>query len=521
MAAAKPDDDTTPRFVTGSTMRHTVVMTATGSIGLVAIFIVDFANLFYIAQLGETELAAAIGYAGTLMFFITSAAIGTTIGITALVSRALGAGDKERAKQVAGTGLVFIFALISLLSILCLVFLESLLAGLGATGLTLDVAVGFLQIVLPSMPLLALGMAMSGLLRAVGDAKRAMYVTLGAGIAAAIMDPIFIFGLDMGVNGAAVSTTLSRVALLGMGIYGAMKVHDLVSLPEPRGDGYALFSPGRHRHSSHPHQCCNAGRQRHRHPRHRTLGDDAVAGWAIVGRIIPVAFGAIFALSGAMGPILGQNYGAGRIDRVQRAFMDALILILGYTTLVWAILFVARDPIVALFDADGDAAGLVILFCTYVAASFIFNGALFVANASFNNLGFATYSTVFNWGKATLGTLPFVWIGAQMEWGGGGAQGVLIGQALGSVVFGLAAGITAYLVMQKLEPPDADAHGPASPRTSALCLRQGGELRPSEASSAFVHRLAFAATKHQHIAAERKDHADGGKNGPLVALKQG
>lgn len=174
-----------------------------------------------------------------------------------------------------------------------------------------------------------------------------------------------------------------------------------------------------------------------------------MAGWAIVGRIIPVAFGAIFALSGAIGPILGQNYGAGRIDGVQRAFLDALAVILVYTAVVWAILFVARDPIVALFAAQGDAASLVILFCTYVAASFIFNGVLFVANASFNNLGYATYSTVFNWGKATIGTLPFVWVGATY----GGAAGVLIGQALGSVVFGLAAVITAYITMQKLEPP--------------------------------------------------------------------
>lgn len=454
---AETDDDTTPRFVTGSTMRHTIVMTATGSIGLVAIFIVDFANLFYIAQLGETELAAAIGYAGTLMFFITSAAIGTTIGITALVSRALGSGDKDRAKEVAGTGLLFIFALISVLSLTCWLFLESLLSGLGATGLTLEVAIGFLQIVIPSMPLLALGMAMSGLLRAVGDAKRAMYVTLGAGIAAAIMDPIFIFALDMGVNGAAVSTTLSRFALLGMGIYGAMKVHDLVTLPSQEslrmhmGGLAAIALPAIMTNVATP--VGNAIVTRAIAP----FGDDAVAGWAIVGRIIPVAFGAIFALSGAVGPILGQNYGAGRIDRVQRAFMDALILILAYCAVVWAILFIARDPIVALFEADGDAAGLVILFCTYVAASFIFNGALFVANASFNNLGFATYSTVFNWGKATIGTLPFVWLGAQMEWGGGGAQGVLVGQAMGSVVFGLAAVTTAYLVMQKLEPPKGDA----------------------------------------------------------------
>jgi hypothetical protein len=53
------------KFVTGSTMRHVVVMTSTGSIGLMAIFLVDFLNLLYISLLGERELAAAIGYAGS------------------------------------------------------------------------------------------------------------------------------------------------------------------------------------------------------------------------------------------------------------------------------------------------------------------------------------------------------------------------------------------------------------------------------------------------------------------------
>ena len=54
-------------------------------------------------------------------------------------------------------------------------------------------------------------------------------------------------------------------------------------------------------------------------------GEEAVAGMAIVGRLIPVAFGVIFALSGAVGPIIGQNYGAGQHDRVRGAFRDAMI----------------------------------------------------------------------------------------------------------------------------------------------------------------------------------------------------
>ena len=64
------------KFVHGSTMRHVINMTATGSIGLIAVFLVDVLNLLYISQLGKPELAAAIGYASTLLFFHTSIAIG-------------------------------------------------------------------------------------------------------------------------------------------------------------------------------------------------------------------------------------------------------------------------------------------------------------------------------------------------------------------------------------------------------------------------------------------------------------
>jgi hypothetical protein len=80
----------------------------------------------------------------------------------------------------------------------------------------------------------------------------------------------------------------------------------------------------------------------------------------------------------------------------------------------------------------------------------LFTGALFVANAAFNNLGYPLLSTVFNWGRATLGTIPFATAGAAFA----GAQGVATGYALGSVVFGVAAVVTAFYVVARLrEPP--------------------------------------------------------------------
>lgn len=453
------------KFTTGSTMRHVAVMTGTGSIGLVAIFIVDALNLFYISLLGVQELAAAIGFAGTLLFFTVSLAIGLTIATSALVSRALGKGDREQAANVGGASLVFMALATGSVVLVLWPFLRDITALMGARGETLDVATHFLQIVLPSTPLVAVGMATTGILRGVGDARRAMYVTLSGGAAAAVLDPIFIFGLDLGVTGAAIATVLSRMILLSVGLYGAYFVHRLARLPDwtrlkdvfrpffsigvpavltqvatPVGNTYVTIQIAQ-------------------------FGDDAVAGWAIIGRLIPVAFGTIFALSGAVGPILGQNYGARLYDRLFLVMRDSLILTLVYVVVLWAVMALSGEHIATLFGAVGLARELVLFFCLFVAGSFLFNGALFVANAAFNNLGYATYSTVFNWGRSTLGTIPFVWVGAQYF----GAKGVLAGWGLGAIVFGVAAVITCFRVVRRIgqeAPPPDDDQMPGQPPTA-------------------------------------------------------
>jgi Na+-driven multidrug efflux pump len=183
------------------------------------------------------------------------------------------------------------------------------------------------------------------------------------------------------------------------------------------------------------------------------FGDLAIAGYAVIGRITPLAFGAIFALSGSIGPILGQNLGAQRFDRVHRAITDSLLFITAYCLVVWLVLALLQAPIIRLFGAAGDGAELIGFFCRAIAGTFVFVGALFVANAAYNNLGFPTLSTVFNWSRATLGTIPFVWIGASYF----GADGVIAGQAAGSVVFGLASIIVCYRVIGRVARRDPTA----------------------------------------------------------------
>ncbi len=450
--AADPPQ-TLGKFVTGPTLGHVITMTVTGSIGLIAVFFVDAMNLFYISLLGQQELAAAVGYAGTLLFFNTSIAIGLSIAATALTSRALGRGDRVEARQLAGASLVLMGGIMTGLAILQFPFLSMLLAGLGARGETADLALGFIHIVLPSLPFLGLGMCLSGLLRAVGDARRAMFVTLGAAAAVAVLDPLLIFGFKLGLDGAAWATVLARVAMAGIGWHGLVRVHGLIARP-----GGAVF-----RRELRPFMLVGL-------PAVLTqvatpvgnafvtasiagFGDDAVAGWAVISRLIPVAFGAIFALSGAVGPILGQNFGAGRHDRLRSTIRDSFGVTLVYVLAVWALLALFSGPIAGLFGATGLARELIVFFCRFVAGSFVFNGLLFVANAAFNNLGFAFYSTALNWSRATLGVIPFVWLGA--EWYG--VRGVLAGYGLGVIVFGLIGAGLCFRVLARLAPTAAAA----------------------------------------------------------------
>jgi Na+-driven multidrug efflux pump len=170
------------------------------------------------------------------------------------------------------------------------------------------------------------------------------------------------------------------------------------------------------------------------------FGDGAVAGWAIIGRIIPVAFGAIYALSGTVGPILGQNYGAGKPDRMRQVFTLSLVVMATFTAVAWAVMALFADSLANVFNATGDARGLIIYFCRWLSPLFVFLGALFIANAVFNTLGRATYSTALNWGRATLGTVPFVMAGAAQA----GASGAVAGNMIGGVFFGFAAVAVGY-----------------------------------------------------------------------------
>ncbi|MEO0747851.1 MAG: MATE family efflux transporter [Pseudomonadota bacterium] len=440
-------------FLQGSLMRHVSVMSFTASVGIVAIFAVDFVDMVFISMLGQAELAAAIGYTGTLLFFTNAINIGLSIAAGSLVARALGAGDQARARELATSVALFSLLISILVPILVLFQLSELFQMLGAEGETLKFAMRYGSIILPFMAFMGIGMTSMAVLRAHGDAKASMYVTLAGGVVNAALDPLLIFGLGLGLDGAAYASVAARITMGLSGLWYVIRTHDGFARPSFRvllrdaGTVISIGVPAVMTNLATPFGTAIVTREMAK------FGTDAVAAMAVIGRLTPLAFAVVLALSGAIGPIVGQNFGAQKYERVRGAFVAGLQFVGVYVLVAAALLFVLRDPISELFDATGEMQRLIFLFCGPLALFQFFNGAIFVCNAGFNNLGHPLYSTGINWGRHTIGTWPFVLVGASLA----GAGGVLIGQAVGGVFFALVAVIFAWRLTGQLQTKAIEA----------------------------------------------------------------
>lgn len=268
--------------------------------------------------------------------------------------------------------------------------------------------------------------------------------TIWGGLVNAVLDPILIFGLGLDLTGAALASVAARLVIAGTALIPIFRHHGGLVRPGVSELSIALPPIATIAAPANLTQLATPLGQAFVTRTMATFGEAAVAGMAIVGRLTPVAFGVIFALSGAIGPVIGQNFGAGKMDRVRQAYRDG-ILFRGVFILAMAmILFASRGPIIALFGAEGVTRDLLVLFCGPLALAFFFNRVIYVSNAAFNKMGHPFRSTWVNWGLHTAATIPLVLTGAALF----GAAGVLIGQALAAVIV---AGVAVVMVRRMME----------------------------------------------------------------------
>ncbi len=429
------------RFTQGSILRHIIVMTLTSALGLTFSFVIDFITLFWITQLHDSAMTAAVAIAGALMFFTVSFAIAFMIPAVALVSRSLGRGETQKAREFATGSLVLITALLLFIALILLLTLDfSLpLIGNGASAESLAYSRHFLILVLPSIFFFGIGVTASAILRAEGDAKRSMYVTVIGGAVAMVIDPLLIIVFNWGITGAGLSFIISRFAMAALGLYYIGVKYDF--LIDPRKIDFRAFSPpffaiaipALFTQASTP--IGNIILTRAISP----FGDDALAGFAVTFRVMLLGFGGVFALSGAIGGIIGQNYGAGQLDRVRETYVKAIGFGAFYSLMTWFILLLARPFVDETFGLSALGIDVTDAFI-YSSWYFMFVSALFVSNAAFNNLGRPLWSTGTNWFRDVVLTIPALSFMVPAF----GAVGVIYTQALVGALAGFVAAIIGW-----------------------------------------------------------------------------
>ena len=385
-------------FVSGSILRHIFSMAHTSMLALVAMVLVDALDLFFLSLLGDVEIIAGLGFAWPIIFFTLAVSLGISTAMTALVSRAEGLGDRERAKIYATHILVFGLALSGVMTVVLWLAAPLMLGVFGAVGKAHEIGATYVQIVILCLPVLVLSMSSGALLRAIGAKQRAMWSKMvGAGVNA-ILDPIFIFGFDWGVEGAAWATVLSRIAIMAVAFYGVRNVHHMLG----RFNG-ELFR--------------------------KDIGD--------IARVtVPVGLAKV-------GPPMASAFIMASMAKFGSDAVAAMAIIERI-----APLFLFQGQISRLFSATDQTTAYLAIFCSFTAPFYVFQGLQFSSHTFFNVTGRPNLAMVFDLAKELLGVIPLVWLGSYYL----GAVGVLAGQAAGIFLFGAVTGIVSYRVACRAQP---------------------------------------------------------------------
>lgn len=393
------------------------------------------ADIWFVGKLGA-EAVATVGLTETFLFLLYALAMGLAMGITAIVARRIGEGDKDAA-ALAGSQAIVIGVLASLpFSIAGLWFARDLLQLMGASGWALDEGWRYTQWMLGGNVVIMLLFVINAVFRGAGDAAIAMRVLAVANLINIVLDPILIFGWGpipaMGIEGAAIATNIGR----GCGV--------LLQL-------WALWRGGKHLRIGRAELCLHGATLLHIT---RTslggvgqmlismtswiflmriladVGSAAVAGATITIRVMMLTMMPAWGLSNAAATLVGQNLGAGQPERAEatvwRIGCYNMVFLVGVSFLY----FFLSEEIIGIFSDDAAVIAIGAQWMQILACSYFVYGWWMVAMQAFNGAGDTRTPTWINFIFFWLIQIPLCWwLAIRLDWQQGGVfWGVFISE---------------------------------------------------------------------------------------------
>ena len=278
---------------------------------------------------------AAVGSSGSPIYLLIGFSQGLAVGAGVVVSQYLGAGDHKETREAVHTALAIAVVMGLLLTVGGVACGRALLVAMNTPAEVLADAVTYIRIYFGGVLFSVVYNMTAGILNAAGNSRRSLVYLAWASVTNIVLDLVFIVGLRMGVAGAAIATDLSRVELSAIRLHRKMAGRIIrVGLPTGIQNMVISFSNVLVQASVN------------------SYGAAAMAGFAAYMKIDGFNILPVSSISMAATTFVGQNYGAGRLDRVKRSVWVTLAIGVLYTLCTGAALLAGQDAILHLFTAD-------------------------------------------------------------------------------------------------------------------------------------------------------------------------
>lgn len=401
----------------GSIAKHLIRLTLPMTWGIFIIISFQLVDMFYVSILG-TKYLAALSLAFPVSFTIFSVFIGFQIAMSSVGARLIGQGERLVMRRVLSHALIFVFIVGVGLGLIGIAFHDVIFDMVGADDVTRPLIRDYMMYWFAGACFMVVSMVGNSAMRADGDTMSpAMIMTIFASLNM-ILDPILIFGYlgfpRLEMQGAAIATVLSNFLGMLVTLYvlahkkklsshidafdfsmfgNSIKRLCIIAVPAgltnaitPLVNGYILFL------------LANYGRE-------------AVAAYGVVTRIEGFAFVILMALATGLSPVVGQNWGAEKMNRVQESLKLAIAFSVFWSLFVAGLLYLSAENVAAIFSSDQTVIAYSVLFFMIVPVSYVFSNLVVGWVSAFNAIGRPHYSFMMIFLKMLVFLVPAVYIG--------------------------------------------------------------------------------------------------------------
>lgn len=427
----------------GDIKKSLMSMTNSISLGFISLFTFNIIDTFFISMLGSKQLSA-IGFAFPVIFLWMNIFFGINTGITSQVGKALGKDNIEQAKTLTLNSIILIIILSLFISLVGYSTTDATFRFMGADHTIMDYIKDYLDIWYCGFIFLALLMGMGAAIRGSGDAKTPSRIMVYSGILNGILDPIFIFGLGpiprLEITGAMIATVISWAFAFILCLYNIFTKIKLLEKYQLKYTNFITcittnFIPN-------AKDILNVGLPSALSniisPFASIVilkivaynGYASIAGFGVGMRLEALAFIFTVSLSIAIVPFVSINHGARNYLRITNGLKYAIKMTFIIQMLIYLSLFLLSSTIANIFSEDPDVINIIILYLQIIPGGYCFVGMIMLILSTLNAIEHAKYSTLINFIRFFIFSIPCVYIGNNLY----GITGILLGMILAKIL---------------------------------------------------------------------------------------